>query len=50
MTGVAVTWEDGGVGVNVGSGGGTSLADVAAVGDTYAAVYRFDNVYLRRGG
>lgn len=29
---------------------GTRLTDVAAVGDTYAAVYRFDNVLFRRGG
>jgi Bacterial Ig domain/Bacterial Ig-like domain (group 2) len=26
------------------------LTAVASVGDTYAAVYRFDNVYFRRGG
>ncbi len=30
--------------------GGTLLTDVAAAGDIYAAVYRFDNVFLRRGG
>jgi hypothetical protein len=30
--------------------GGISLLDVAAVGDTYAAVHRFDNVTFRRGG
>lgn len=30
--------------------GGPPLASVAQVGDTYAGVYRFDNVYLRRGG
>ncbi len=29
---------------------GTRLTDVAAIGDTYAAVYRFDNVSFRRGG
>lgn len=30
--------------------GGTTLTDVAAVGDTYRGVHRFDNVFLRRGG
>ena len=30
--------------------GGTSLTEVAAPGDTYAGVYRFDNVMFRRGG
>lgn len=29
--------------------GGTPLSDVAAVGDTYSGIYRFDNVTLRRG-
>ena len=29
--------------------GGTNLTAVASVGDTYAAVYTFDNVILRRG-
>ena len=27
-----------------------SLTDVASVGDTYAGVYNFDNLYFRRGG
>ncbi len=36
--------------LNVTSLGASGLADVAAVGDTYAGVYRFDNVYFRRGG
>ena len=30
--------------------GGTDLTDAASVGDTYAGVYRFDNVVFRRGG
>ena len=29
---------------------GALLTDVAAAGDTYCGIYRFDNVYFRRGG
>jgi hypothetical protein len=29
---------------------GPDLTDVAKIGDAYAGVYRFDNVYFRRGG
>jgi hypothetical protein len=29
--------------------GGATLTNVAAVGDTYAGVYTFDNIYFRRG-
>ncbi|RLB03240.1 MAG: hypothetical protein DRG83_07320, partial [Deltaproteobacteria bacterium] len=36
--------------ITVDTSGGKSLTDVAEVGDTYAGVYRFDNVYFRRGG
>ncbi len=36
--------------ITVDTSGGRRLIDVAAPGDTYAAVYRFDNVTFRRGG
>ncbi len=36
--------------ITVDVSGGTRLTDVAQVGDGYAGVYRFDNVYFRRGG
>jgi len=36
--------------ITVDVSGGIQLTDVAATGDEYAAVYRFDNVYFRRGG
>lgn len=35
--------------ITVDVSGGTNLGDVANVGDEYAAMYRFDNVILRRG-
>ncbi len=36
--------------ITVDVSGGTLLTDVAVLGDTYAGVYRFDNVFFRRGG
>ncbi len=36
--------------ITVDVSGGTLLTDVALPGDTYAGVYRFDNVFFRRGG
>jgi len=36
--------------ITVDASGGTLLTDVALPGDTYAGVYRFDNVFFRRGG
>jgi len=36
--------------ITVELGGKPELTAVAAVGDIYAGVYRFDNVYFRRGG
>lgn len=37
-------------GITVTPGNGTNLEDVSAAGDTYVGIYRFDNVYFRRGG
>lgn len=34
----------------VSTAGKPALSSVAAVGDSYAGVYRFDNIYFRRGG
>ena len=36
--------------ITVDVSGGTILTDVALPGDTYAGIYRFDNVLFRRGG
>jgi len=36
--------------ITVNVSGGTNLTDVASVSDEYAGVYRFDNVFFRRGG
>lgn len=36
--------------ITVDTAGKAPLTSVAAIGDTYAAVYSFDNVYFRRGG
>ena len=36
--------------ITVDVSGGLLLTDVAAPGDPYAAVYRFDNLFFRRGG
>ena len=36
--------------ITVDVSGGSVLTDVASAGDTYAAVYTFDNVIFRRGG
>ena len=36
--------------VTVDRSGKPALTDVTSIGDTYAGVYRFDNVYFRRGG
>lgn len=36
--------------ITVDTASGLVLTDVAATGDAYAGVYRFDNVYFRRGG
>ncbi|MBU0679558.1 MAG: Ig-like domain-containing protein [Verrucomicrobia bacterium] len=36
--------------ITVDVSGGTNLTDVAAPGDGYAAIHRFDNIFFRRGG
>ena len=36
--------------ITVDTSGGTVLTDIASTGDNYAGIYRFDNVYFRRGG
>jgi large repetitive protein len=36
--------------ITVAISGKPPLTNVAAIGDTYAGIYRFDNVYLQRGG
>lgn len=36
--------------ITVATAGKPALTSVAAIGDTYAGIYRFDNLYLQRGG
>ena len=36
--------------ITVDVSGKSALTSIASIGDTYRAVYRFDNVYFRRGG